>query len=389
MRRVALSVGKCGRLGWAAMLAVCVATAASVPAVFAQQQDEPPTESATEPPPPGIQLSPLEAPTPPSALTPVPVFSMGVAMVTAWQGGQPNLEPLVSPVGLIPIGQKWLVEGRGTFESDLIPDPTGPGWKGSLEKEADYVQVDYLANKYVTFSFGRFLTPFGIFNERLYPVWIRNLQSDPLILPISTGPSGAGTGAMLRGAFNLTPKAELNYTTYFSTKLTTTPFDSDREWGFRTGVYLPGPRVEFGASFQHLLQADRSNSFGFHFAWQPPALPFDVRAEYARSSNGSGYWMEGAYKLSQVPVWQNEMRHVQLVARMQEYFRGEFEDEDGDLPAVNAKLFEFGMNYYFRDDIRFVSSYGRQFAAEGGNENVWTVGVTYRLVMPVGHGEVR
>jgi hypothetical protein len=377
VQRAFLSAGKQSWLLWAALLALALSPAA-------QAQSQTPGRSQGAP-------QDQEDPNPPDmifpALTPVPVFSMGIGMVTAWQGGQPNLEPLISPVGLIPIGQKWLIEGRGTFESDLIPDPSGPGWKGSLEKEADYLQVDYLANKYVTFSFGRFLTPFGIFNERLYPVWIRNLQSDPLILPIATGPSGAGTGAMLRGGFNLSPKAELNYATYFSTNITTTPFDSYRNWGMRMGIYLPGPRLEFGGSFQHLLQNDRSNSFGFHFAWQPPPLPLDIRAEYARSSNGSGYWVEGAYKLSQLPVWQNEMRHVQLVGRMQEFYPGQIENDD--LPGVNTKLFEFGMNYYFRDDIRFVSSYGRQFAREGGNENVWTVGLTYRLLMPVGRGDAR
>ena len=183
-------------------------------------------------------------------------------------------------------------------------------------------------------------------------------------------------GPMLRGGFNVTPKAELNYATYFSTKLTTSPFDSDRDWGMRAGIYLPGPRVEFGGSFQHLLQAGHSNAFGFHLAWQPPPLPLDIRAEYARSSNGSGYWVEGAYRLSQAPLWKDELRHVQVVGRMQEYYLGKFEDEDDDLPMVNTKLFEFGLNYYFRDDVRFVSSYGRQFAAQGGNANVWTVGVT-------------
>jgi hypothetical protein len=256
------SAGKCGWLRRAALLVLGCATALALPTTRAQAQT-PAQDLAQDLAQPSVDPNAPDVILP--SVTPVPVFSMGVAMVTAWQGGQPNLEPLISPVGLIPIGQKWLVEGRGTFESDLVPDPTGPGWKGSLEKEADYVQIDYIANKYVTVSVGRFLTPFGIFNERLYPVWIRNLQSDPLILPISTGPSGAGTGAMLRGGFNLTPKAELNYATYFSTKLTTSPFDSDREWGFRTGIYLPGPRIEFGGSFQHLLQADRSNAFGFHF----------------------------------------------------------------------------------------------------------------------------
>jgi hypothetical protein len=386
MLPVSLGATKCGWLRWL-LLALAIA-----PAPFARGQSQAPTPAQTGGQPQGLPLGQADPNSPDvilPAVTAVPIFSMGVGMITAWQGGQPNLEPLISPVGLIPIGQKWLVEGRGTFESDLIPDPGGPGWKGYLEKEADYVQVDYIADKYVTFSFGRYLTPFGIFNERLYPIWIRNLQSDPLILPISTGPSGAGTGAMLRGGINLTPKAELNYATYFSTKLTTSPFDSDRDWGMRAGVYLPGPRVEFGGSFQHLLQADHSNAFGFHFAWQPPPLPLDIRAEYARSSNGSGYWLEGAYRLSQAPVWKDELRHVQVVGRMQEYYVGKFEDEDDDLPLVNTKLFEFGLNYYFRDDIRFVSSYGRQFAAEGGNANVWTVGVTYRLALPVGHGDAR
>jgi len=320
-------------------------------------------------------------------LKPVPVFSAGVAMVTSWQGGQTHLLPLVSPVGLIPIGQNWLIEGRGTFESDIVPDPNGPGWKGYLEKEDDYFQLDYIANPYLTVSVGRYLTPFGIYNERLYPVWIRDLQSDPLILPISTGPSGAGTGAMARGGFNLSSKVELNYATYFSTRVTTSPFDSDRVWGFRTGIFLPGPRLEVGGSFQHLLQDDRSNAFGFHFAWQPAPLPLDIRAEYARSHNGSGYWIESAYRLSQVPVWTNALRHVQIVGRMQQFYVGQVENDD--LPGVNTNLFEFGVNYYFRDDIRFVSSYGRQFAPDGGNMNVWTIGLTYRLALPVGRGDVR
>jgi predicted porin len=153
---------------------------------------------------------------------------------------------------------------------------------------------------------------------------------------------------------------------------------------------LPGPRLEFGGSYQHLLQGDRSNAFGFHFAWQPLALPLDLRAEYARSHNGSGYWVESAYRLSQAPVWQHELRHVQVVGRMQQYFVGTVPDVN--LPTVNTRLFEFGVNYYFRDDVRLVSSYGRQFASNAGgitgNMNQWTVGITYRLALPVGHGDM-
>ncbi len=342
------------------------------PTVHAQSQDE----TASNPPDASLPQ-----------ISPVPVLSAGLAFNTFIQGGTPNLHPLVSPVILIPIGQNWLIESRDTFEINLAPVPGENGYKGYLQKEVDYLQLDYIANRYFTITVGRFLTPFGVYNERLYPVWIRDLQSDPLILPISTGPSGAATGAMVRGGFKATPKMEINYATYFSTLSRDTPFDSDRDIGARAGIFLPGPRLEVGGSFQHLLDDQHSNAFGFHFAWQPPPLPLDIRAEYARSQNGSGYWVESAYRLSQLPVWHDEMRRVQLVARMQQFYLGKVLNVN--LPQVNANMFEFGMNYYVRDDFRFVTSYGRQFAPYGGNMNVWTLGVTYRLALPVGHGDIQ
>ena len=241
-------------------------------------------------------------------IKPVPIFTMGTGFITTFQGGTPHLGPLISPIFLVPIGDKWLIESRDTFESDLAPPPGGSNFKGVLQKEVDYLQLDYIANPHLTITVGRYLTPFGIYNERLYPIWIRNLQSDPLILPIATGPSGAGTGGMLRGGFATTPGLEINYAAYFSTLSTINRIDSDRAAGGRAGIFLPRPRLEIGGSFQHLLQDDRSNAYGFHFAWQPPPLPLDIRAEYARSHDGSGYWVESAYKLSQVPVWQSQFR---------------------------------------------------------------------------------
>jgi hypothetical protein len=363
------------------VLAGCAAVLLAIflaPAVFAQGQTQDATLGQTDPNSPDVILPAISA---------VPIFSAGMAYNTFFQGGTPNLHPLVSPVILIPLGQNWLIESRDTFEINLAPVPGEDGYKGYLQKEVDYLQVDYIANPYLTITVGRYLTPFGVYNERLYPVWIRDLQSDPLILPISTGPSGAGTGAMLRGGFKTTPKVEINYATYFSTLIKDTPFDSDRNIGARAGIFLPGPRLEVGGSFQHLLQDDHSNAFGFHFAWQPPPLPLDIRAEYARSHNGSGYWIEAAYRLTQIPVWHDEMRRVQLVTRVQQFYVGKVLDDD--LPTVNTNMFEFGLNYYFRDDFRFVTSYGRQFAPEGGNMNVWTLGVTYRFVLPVGHGDVQ
>lgn len=313
---------------------------------------------------------------------PIPIFSAGMGFITPFEGGQPHLDPLISPVFLIPIGDRWLIESRDTFESDLSTPPGSDTFRGVVQKEVDYLQLDFIANPYFTLTFGRYLTPFGIFNERLYPIWIRDLQSDPLILPIAMGPSNAGTGSMIRGGFAFSPKIDLNYAAYFSTLIGVSPVDSDRFAGGRLGVFLPDQRLEIGGSFQHLLQQERSNSFGFHFAWQPPPIPLDIRGEYARSSRGSGYWIESAYRLSQIPAAQDYLSKIQLVTRVQQFFAGVLPSDV--LPTVNTQEFEFGLNYYFHDNLRAVSSYGRQFSSMG-NVNVWTVGITYRIVMPIGH----
>ena len=320
----------------------------------------------------------------------VPVVIGGAGFITTFQGGQPQLGPLIAPVLLVPIGDKWLIESRVTFEANLTQEPVSSAFHGQVLKSIDYAQVDYIANPYMTFTVGRFLTPFGIFNERLYPIWIRNLQTDPLILPIGIGPSQASTGAMVRGGIKATSKININYTAYFSALSTYMPsnvtaLDSDRLAGIRAGIFIPDQRLEIGGSFEHLLQDERSNSFGFHGGWQPQALPLELRGEYMRSARGSGYWIEPAYRLNQVPFWQYAMRRTQLVARMQQYWVGAIPSDV--LPSVNTREFEFGVNYYFRDGLRAVSSYGRQFS-DAGNMNVWTIGLTYRFAFPLGHGGV-
>jgi hypothetical protein len=313
---------------------------------------------------------------------PIPIFTGGAGFLTTFDGGDPHLGPIFTGVILIPLGDRWLIESRGTFESDMVQIPQRSGFHGSVEKELEYAQVDFIANPYLTVTAGRFLTPFGIYNERLYPVWIRDLPSDPLILPIGIGPSNASTGAMLRGGFSANQQVSINYAVYFSEFSAIEPLTSERTAGARAGLFFPKVRLEIGGSFQHLLQDERSNLFGTHVIWQPPALPLDIRAEIVHSRRGSGYWVEPAYRLSQLPFLRNEMRRTQLVARLQQFFVGDLAGSD-ELPSVNTQQVEFGLNYYFMDGLRATSSYGRQFSSEG-NKNVWAFGITYRFLVPLG-----
>ena len=80
------------------------------------------------------------------AIKPVPVFTMGAGFISSFEGGTPHLGPLVSPIFLIPIGHNWLIESRGTFEADLAPRPGSNDFKGDVEKEVDYLQLDYIAS---------------------------------------------------------------------------------------------------------------------------------------------------------------------------------------------------------------------------------------------------
>jgi len=317
---------------------------------------------------------------------PVPILSGTAGFLSEKTAGQTLLDTQFNPVLLVPLGERWLVESRGEFEGEFQRPPGGGAFGGPVNKHLDYLQADYIANPYVTVTVGRFLTPFGIFNERLYPMWIRALQPDPLILPIATASSD---GTMLRGGFPVGARANLNYAAYVSvTNIGIDGVESERHVGGRAGFFFPGPRLEVGASWQKVLQDDRKNAVGFHMAWQPQALPLSMHSEFVRSNQGTSYWIEGAYRLSQVHFCEKAMRRTELVARGQQFFRGNITSDAADslgLPGVNTREADFGVNYFLKDGLKVVGSYARQLST-AGNFNQWTVGIAYRFLIPLGRG---
>ncbi len=244
------------------------------------------------------------------------------------------------------------------------------------------MELDYIANRYGTLTVGRFLTPFNIFNERLYPNWIRNTQTDPLIFPIGTG---SDNGLMLRGGVAVDKSISLNYAVYFSALSSADHFESERHAGLRAGLFLPDKRLEIGMSVQHQLQDDRMNRYGFHLQWQPLRVPFELRSEGAYSgAEGNGLWIEGAFRLRD--AGSTALRGVQMVCRNQVFHTGSAVGVNPDLPGTDTKRTEVGVNYYLNDGWKALFSYGRTFTPLG-DSNIWTVGMTYRFVIPLGPGQ--
>jgi hypothetical protein len=320
----------------------------------------------------------------PDSERPIPILTGTAGTFSFVTAGQQQLDAQINPVLLLPLGDHWLVEGRAEFQGAFQRPPDGGPYGGPVSKNLDYLQADYIANPYLTVTMGRFLTPFGIFNERLYPIWIRSLQQDPLIFPIATGSSD---GMMLRGGFNANAKANFTYAVYVSAISTGhNNLGSDRNVGGRVSFFLPGPRVEVGASWQKLLQDERSNAFGFHFTWLSTQLPLNVHSEYAHSNRGSGYWIDGAYRLSQLHFWQKAMRRTELAGRAEQFFLGSITPDEAaafGLSPANTREGEFGVNYWVKDGLKALASYGRQFSS-AGNQNLWTVGISYRFLIPLG-----
>ena len=310
----------------------------------------------------------------------VPILTGYSSYFTRVNAGQLQDVPGVSPLLLVPVGDKWLLEAKGSYSETFSKDPEDTYFENKASYGLGYAQVDYIT-KYATFTAGRFITPFNIYGERLAPLWIRPLQISPLNAGIS---SGSGLGGMVRGGLPGTDKINLNYALYFSANNTHHLLATDRSTGGRFGFFLPGPRLELGASFQQVLQASRPHASGIFFAWQPNRTPLSLRSEYTRSSGtkGSAYWIESAYRLSQVPY----LRKLEIVGREQQFFAA-----SNLSPATvkklgafgkDAKQGDFGLNYYFRSDVRASAGYSRQFILHN-NANLWTVGMTWRFVMPL------
>jgi hypothetical protein len=320
-----------------------------------------------------------------SAQSDIPILSGGAGFLSARQGDTAFFQPVVAPVLVVPLGEKWLVESRADLRGFISREngSTGP-YQGQFFGTLEYLQLDYNANSHLTITAGRFLTPFGIFNERISAIWINKFQDAPTMAAIGTA-GGYSDGFMLRGALISNDRYVVNYTTYFSTLSTANKLESERTFGGRLGVFIPSLGLEVGTSYQRKLQDQRMNSFGTHLSWTPSGLPLEVKGEWAHSLSGQGYWIQGGYRLSQLSGPNSALGRLEPEVRMQQFFRSRLIAGDS-LPSTNVRRPEFGLNYYLPKEVRLNASYGRQFISQSTDVNVWEFGITYRFLLPLWPG---
>lgn len=95
-----------------------------------------------------------------------------------------------------------------------------------------YANASFFLNKYITLRTGKFISPFGIFQDRLHPSWINKLPT----VPVGTGEDELGVGPTseigidLRGGIPL-GSAKMNYSVFFANgaQLITDPAEPEKQ----------------------------------------------------------------------------------------------------------------------------------------------------------------
>jgi hypothetical protein len=316
-----------------------------------------------------------------------PLISGGAGFLTNTSGGQTSYLPIAEPLAALPVGNHLLFETRAAIVESIFPNGQG-GYDHIHAIGLTYLQGDYIVSPHLTLVGGSFLVPFGTYNERLSPVWINNLQDGPLISSLGLMSTGTALGGMARGSAISNHKYSVDYTAYFSARSANKQFNAQRSAGGRLNLYLPEKRLEIGLSYNRFLQGPHpahENFYGAHVWWEPANTAFKLRSEFARGHHAQGYWVEADYRTQAFHGLDSWVGRIEPVFRMQQTFRRDTIVSDG-LPLVNTQRAEFGLDYNLPHNTRILTSYSRQFSAQG-NENIWETGIVHRFLFPAWKGK--
>lgn len=267
--------------------------------------------------------------------------------------------------------------------------------EGSETKiDMGYANASFFLNKYITLRTGKFISPFGIFQDRLHPSWINKLPT----VPVGTGEDELGVGPTseigidFRGGIPL-GSAKMNYSLFFANgaQLITDPAEPEKQgtltygnaetinkkltMGGRVGFLpLSNSSLEVGFSYRNGDVGDK-NSVYKSVGSQMYALDltyvkqldfikglFDVKAQwnkvnvdnaeyidpddptgntlYTFENKRKSFFTQAAYRPSMSP--NKFLKKTELVFR----YAG-FTPPDGAKDLEKIKQYTYGLNYWF------------------------------------------
>lgn len=267
----------------------------------------------------------------------------------------------------------YRMSDRLLFEAELeveLPDDA------ETEVNLEYAHFSYLLNDYITILGGKYLLPFGEYNERIQPPWINKLVSNPLLFRHEIGLIPfSEIGAQVRGGIPLSNDGiDLEYALYVANgprftseargaaleAANNVDFNKNKAIGGRIG-FRPLPfssnlgRLKLGASTYHGKWDDKGDQWvhiwGVDSAYQTG--PLELRGEYANmlrelpggqsSEHREGWYVQAAYKLSQIAL--PFINRTELVFRYSQQ-RQPFDHDSEEREFVRGQQYSLGYNYW-------------------------------------------
>ncbi len=277
-----------------------------------------------------------------------------------------------NPILLAKLSDNILMESEVEYET------------GGSEIGLEYAQIDWLMNDYMTLVAGKFLVPFGVFNERLHANWINKAPNRPLPMREVIPADWSDTGIQMRGNIPvgdfidfIPEQITTEYSVYAVNGLegtegaslrdlrgaSVTDDNNNKAIGGRIGVIAP-PWVEGGVSLYRGAYTPRDDShsitsFGFDgaFFWKDIA---ELRGEWiftdqqimSQTLQKDGWSLQGAYKLADLAYLLSNLPGSSFLGRCEFVLRYSTADLDtlsgGEVIADNRHQFTSGINYYIR-----------------------------------------
>lgn len=304
--------------------------------------------------------------------TPLAIYGSIVQNYSQLNGQAGQFDPgTISPYFLLQLNNRFLLES--------VVDLSADGTIGISQ-----IQMDWIVSDAVTVVVGRYLTPFGFFNERLNHEWINKMTDTPLMFS-QVSPLLSTNGVQVRGSrYVFGSPVKLEYSLYGgnSASLGTAPDSPPNQQvtdlaaitgapgvfnaiGGRLGLWVPELGINFGMSGYSQgaytpAAGDRFQMYGVDASYHKGN--WDARIEFAQNYQQAGSYIgndirrTGMYTQLAFRDYQNTLpflANLELIGRFSMARFSGIDPTQIDLTAfapgtapVDRNQYTLGINYY-------------------------------------------